>query len=157
MRRRSSGWAHPLVVFRDSNVGWPDSALRACADTSMASLVVDSAKSRVALNDPDILLLFPSTTTACPATDFRSDPISRPRQVVIDIWLTLTVMGLFVDLRVSASKSNADRSSTSNANSGTSIVKPGRCDTPYVGDGNVTLITKKSFSFFRGMIQLDGV
>ena len=65
--------AHPLVVFRDSTVGWPGSAFRACTDTSMASLVVDSAKSRVVLNEPDILLLFPSTTTACPATDFRSD------------------------------------------------------------------------------------
>jgi hypothetical protein len=146
--------AHPLVVFRESTVGWPGLALWASADTSMALLVVDSAKSRVALNDPDILPFFPSTTTACPATDFRSDLISRPRQA-IDKWLTSTVMGLFVDLRVSASKSNADRSSTSNANSGTSIVKPGRCETPYLGDGKVTLITNKSFSF-RG-IQLDGV
>ena len=71
------GWvwvrSHPLVVFRDSTVGWPVSAFRAFADTSMASLVVDSAKSRVALNDPDILLLLPSTMTDCPATDFRYD------------------------------------------------------------------------------------
>ena len=71
------------------------------------------------------------------------------------MWLTLTVMGLFVDLRLIVSKSNADRSSTSNANSGTSIVKPGRCDTPYAGDGKVTLTTKKSFSF--GGNHLDGV
>ena len=35
----------------------------------MASLVVDSAKSWVVLNDPDILPLFPSTTIVRPAMD----------------------------------------------------------------------------------------
>ena len=40
---------------------------------------------------------------------------------------------IFVDLSVTASKWNAARSSNSNANSGTSMVKPGRSDTPYLG------------------------
>lgn len=63
--------AYPLTVLRDIAVGWPGWALWRCADASMASFVVDSVKSCVALNDPDILPLFPSTTTACPAMDCR--------------------------------------------------------------------------------------
>ena len=48
--------ADPLVVFRDIITGWLDWALFwTCADTSMASFVVDNAKRRVALNEPDIL------------------------------------------------------------------------------------------------------
>ena len=55
--RRTAGGvpADPLVVFRDIVVGWSGWALWTCADTSMASLVVDNAKRRVALNEPDIL------------------------------------------------------------------------------------------------------
>ena len=55
--RRMAGCvaADPLVVFRDIVVGWSGWALWTCADTSMALLVVDNAKRRVALNDPDIL------------------------------------------------------------------------------------------------------
>ena len=63
--------ADPLLVFRDITVGWPGSALCTWADASMASLVVDSFKSRVALNNPDILPLLPSATTACPVMDCR--------------------------------------------------------------------------------------
>ena len=73
------------------------------------------------------------------------------------MWLTSAMMGLFVDLSVTTSKSNAAKSSISNANSGTSMVKPGRCDTPYLGDGKVTLSTKTGFSFCFSVIQLDGV
>jgi hypothetical protein len=65
------GLNDPLVVFRDIIVGWSGWALWRWADASMASFVVDSVKSLVALNDPDILPFFPSTTTACPTMDCR--------------------------------------------------------------------------------------
>jgi hypothetical protein len=58
-------------------------------------------------------------------------------------------MGLSVDLKVSL-----DRSPTSYASSGTSIVKPGSCDTRWYGDVDNQ---KKRFSFCYGGIQLDGV
>ena len=71
--------------------------------------------------------------------------------------LTSAMMGLFVDLSVTASKSNTARSSISNANSGTSMVKPGRCKMPCLGEGNVTSSTKTGFSFCFSRIQFDGV
>jgi hypothetical protein len=74
VRSRSSGrWTHSLAVFRDSNVGEPGWVLGACTDASMRRWVDDSAKSRVALNDPDIFPLSPSMTMAYPATGFRSN------------------------------------------------------------------------------------
>ena len=56
--RRTAGCvgADPLFVLRDIIIGWLDRALLwTCVDTSMALLVVDNAKRRVALNAPDIL------------------------------------------------------------------------------------------------------
>ena len=47
--------------------------------------------------------------------------------------LTPAIMGLSIDLSITASKRNAARSMIFNANSGTSMVKPGRCDTLYLG------------------------
>ena len=47
--------------------------------------------------------------------------------------LTSAIMGPFVDLSITASKWNVARSSIYNANSGTSMVKPGSCDTLHLG------------------------